>query len=57
MSYAIICPHGKKEKNGRIGCRVSGALCAHVFYCQLQSRWKQTPAALSCPGREEKKDG
>lgn len=57
MSYTIICKHGKREKNGRIGCRKTGSLCAHVYYCQLQSRWKQTAAAEHCPGREEKEDG
>lgn len=38
-------------KNKKIMCEVSGMSCAHVRFCQLTGKYRQTDNAKKCPGR------
>lgn len=56
----LLCPYAYREdEHGKIYCKSKGFLCAHIYYCQLQSKYKQLPSAGSCPenptrGEEQK---
>lgn len=50
----LICPKAYRkngDKRGKIMCRVSGIVCAHSYFCELVSKWRQTDEAKDCPGR------
>lgn len=45
----MICQSGfRKPKDNRVYCKKDGALCAHVYMCQLNCRWQQTKQAADC---------
>lgn len=55
----LVCKYGYLEK-GRIRCRISGSICAHVRYCQLSCKWRQTDEAKECEMMQDErreKDG
>lgn len=50
----LICRNAYRkggDKRGKIMCRVSGIVCAHAYYCELSSKYKQLESAKSCPER------
>lgn len=52
----LICEKAyirKDDKRRMIMCRVSGMVCAHVYYCDVVRRFRQKPSAANCPGREQ----
>ena len=52
----LSCRHAYRkngDKRGKIMCKVSGLLCAHQYYCEVVSKWRQLDSARDCPGRSE----
>ena len=46
----LLCNNAvRPEEHGKIYCKESGFLCAHIYYCQLQSKYKQLPSVVDCP--------
>lgn len=43
-------------KGKKIMCQVSEMPCAHVKFCQLTGKWRQTDMAQNCPGRGKNAD-
>ena len=37
-----------------IRCKVSGSICAHQYYCEMQGRKVLSAGALDCPARDGK---
>ena len=49
----IACEYGFLDVNGRIQCKRTNTYCGHAYYCQMESRFKQTREAETCPVRRE----
>ena len=53
----IVCEKAfQKERGKTIYCNIYGGPCAHLYYCQLDGRYKQNRSAENCPGRYEKNE-
>lgn len=49
----MICQNGyRKPKDNRVFCKLDGALCAHVYKCELNNRWQHTQQAAGCLKKE-----
>lgn len=58
MPSMLICEKAYRkggDRRGKIMCKDSGIVCAHSYYCDLVSKYRQLDSAKNCPGR--KKDG
>ena len=54
----LICPDATikpGDKRKRIICKVSGMLCAHQYFCEVVSKFRQLDSAKDCPGRSDNK--
>ncbi len=52
---SLICPKAYRkdgDRRGKIMCRVTGSVCAHIKYCDLNGKYRQTDSAQKCPGRD-----
>lgn len=52
----LLCPEAFRkngDKRGKIMCKVSGLLCAHQYYCEVVSKYRQLDGAKTCPGRSD----
>lgn len=46
----LACDKAYRDDGGKIRCKDSdGLICAHSYYCHLQSKYKQLPSAAFCP--------
>ena len=52
MSMLICQQAFRKDKRGKIMCRVSGLPCAHSYFCSVSMKYKQLDSAKDCPGKE-----
>ena len=53
----LICKHAYREggkKRGKVYCKVSGIVCAHVKWCELNGEFQQLASAADCPGKDMK---
>lgn len=41
------------DKRKAIMCKVSGMTCAHQYFCEVVSKFRQLDSAKDCPGRSE----
>lgn len=41
------------DRRGKIMCRVTGSICAHIKYCDINGKYSQLDSAKDCPGRSE----
>lgn len=52
----LICPDAYRkpgDKRQAVMCKVSGMACAHQYYCEVVSKFRQLDSAKNCPGRRD----
>lgn len=49
----IACEYGFVDDGGRIQCKRTNTYCGHIYWCEMESRFKQSRQAEDCPTRRE----